>query len=192
MKPLPLFFGFVAWICATSASATPTPAGLNDFLIGYHCAVYNRLIQIDQHSDKDLHDRFLVLSSDPNQHYTQVFLEADHRVVEFEASSYFYEFKDPAKRRYPSARSRYALSQLGFDMASGAKANYQHPLQIDEPNDLWVIADLLLESLYRGYDAKLGRVIVKAPFAGAASAQLLPMNEPCRPPLDAASPESAH
>jgi len=155
------------------------PQDLHAFMNAYHCAVYNRLVQIDTRPETD-RNRFLILDTGIGQEYTQVWLDEDHHNLLIEASSFFYEFEDPSMRRYPSAEACAALAKLGFDIEGGQTENYRIKRTRTPPHDLWDIAGLLLESLFRGYGAKIGQVRVNAPYAEGDHDVLLPVGEACR------------
>jgi len=65
-------------------------------------------------------------------------------------------------------------------MESGRNGNYRLEVEGTQPNDLWGVAGLLLESLFRGYGAEIGRIRVRAPYAEGDHEVPLPVGETCR------------
>jgi len=130
---------------------------MNTFLTTYHMRVFNGLQRIHAHAMTE-HGRFLALTA--RRGYVQcLFIENDARIL-CEASSNFYGFD---RRISPSART--AIAREGFDM-DGRHGNFQRLLPIDNPaTSLWNVADLMLETLYRGYGARMtSKISVSAPL----------------------------
>jgi hypothetical protein len=174
MSRVVLSWFFVFAFGVAPAGARP-PAGLDAFLAACQCQVFHILEIIHAHATTP-HQRFLVLSLDGDQRYVQcLLLDNDTRML-CEASSGFY---GPPPRLGLSKRALASIAAQDFSM-DGSHGNFQRALPIGERPDMWNAAGVMLETLYGGYGARLGREIrMNAPFAPGDALQ--PTDGSCRP-----------
>jgi len=122
---------------------------LDAFVAAYHCPVYTAMESIRARPMTPL-DRFIVLATDNDQRYVQCQFMDDDKVLYCEASSGFY-----GKTRMRFAKGgRTAIAALGFDI-NVADGNFWQGRPVRDSTDVWSTASLLLETLYRGYGARL-------------------------------------
>jgi hypothetical protein len=158
-RAAPLAAGLAILLSGMSAEARGTK-GLDAFLAAYQCPVFAALEQIRARPMTPL-NRFLTLSVGSGQRYVQCIYEGDDTVLHCEAASGFYG-KPPGQ---PSKASLRAIAALGFDM-DGSQGNFVRHLPVRDQTDVWNVAGLMLETLYRGYGARVkNRITKKAPFS---------------------------
>jgi len=122
---------------------------LDAFIAAYHCPVYTAMESIRARPMTPL-DRFIVLAVDRNQRYVQCQFMDDDKVLYCEASSGFY-----GKTRMRFAKGGLAaIAALGFD-TNVPDGNFWQGRPVRDSTDVWSTASLLLETLYRGYGARL-------------------------------------
>ena len=147
-------------VLAPGSDANAASSGLDAFVRTYRCPLLAALEAIHAHPMTPL-DRFITLSVDAHQRYVQcLFLDNDRQIL-CEASSGFH---GPRPRLKLSSAQRQAIAAQGFSM-EGRTGNFWFARPVADRSDLWAITDVMLETLYRGYGARLGRPIgMKAPF----------------------------
>ncbi|MCJ2053576.1 TY-Chap domain-containing protein [Methylobacterium sp. J-070] len=109
-------------------------------------------------------DRFVIVAlKDQPQRYVQcVFHDHDSRMF-CEASSGAYGPAGPGRFRL-DAPARAALRALGFVQADPGK-NFVRDVDLGDPPDVTVAADLMLAARHDGYGARPGSVIeISAPY----------------------------
>lgn len=152
--------GTLAVLLAAMPAAARS-SGLDDFIRTYRCPLLEALETIRAHEMTPM-DRFIILSVDQRQRYAQcLFIDGDRQII-CEASS---GKNGPKPHLRISTAQRSAIAALGYEMSDDSPNFWLHR-PIADRADLWAIAGLMLETLYRGYGARLGRGIgMNAPFA---------------------------
>lgn len=153
----------VMMVAATSSPAVADPdstANRMGFIARHRCAVVARLAAMHRRGPgEEAPNRFIILRlrGEP-QRYVQCMFEdlRDSRMI-CEASSGAYGPTGQGQLRL-GASERAALRALGYVQAA-ARENFARPVELGDPPDLTIAADLMLAALYDGYGARPGRVI---------------------------------
>ncbi len=141
-----------AMVFSVLAAMPARASGLDEFVRAYHCPLLKAFETIRAHEMTPL-DRYIALSVDRGQRYVQCRFFDQDRQIECEAASGFYG-PQPAPKM---SRARLnAIASQGFSM-DGSQGNFRLVRPIADHTDLWAITDLVLETLYRGYGARLKR-----------------------------------
>lgn len=153
-------FAVTLTLDAASAEERGAAGGLSAFMATYLCPVYEILQRIHA-QDMKLNDRYLILSTDGAQRYVQCIFHDGDTQIYCEASSGFY---GPPRLRFSRAKVG-ALNALGFS-TDASHGNFRLDRPVNHDSDLWDVARLMLEALYRAYGAGLKRrILMDAPYA---------------------------
>jgi hypothetical protein len=136
-------------------------SALGAFVDAYRCAIIDIITRIHEQGDVE-QNRFFILSLEerPSTNYLQcVFEDARETRMYCEAASGFYEHA-PGERRdaFVSSPAREALGRLGFS-TDDSKGNFGVEIDIAGAASYGAIADLALEALYLGYEARAHSII---------------------------------
>lgn len=151
----------IAVMASALLAAMPAWAsGLDEFVRAYHCPLLKAFETIRAHKMTPM-NRYIALSAGDKRRYVQCRFFDEDRQIECEAASGFYGPQPPPKM----SRARLnAIASQGFSM-DGSQGNFVLVRPIADHTDLWTVTDLVLETLYRGYGARLRRPLgMKAAF----------------------------
>ena len=147
---------------AARVEAAASTADMNAFIRAYRQPLVEILSRIHAHAMTP-NKRFVVVVSGSGRRYVQCMLIDEDSKVYCEAGSGHYDHSRP-----PSASARLALARLGF-RGNATEGNYHTESAINDDSGLWSVADLMLETLYRAYGARLGVPLsINAPLADEA------------------------
>ena len=151
-----------AMVLAKAAIAGATDNDLSAFVTTYHCTVSELLTRIHLH--KGPSDRYLILwPIDRPEDYVQCLFDPHDRQMLCEAASGWWLTDNKAPRIRLGNRS--AIAKLGYSM-NDSHGNFGRNLEFHGEPDIGGIADLMLETLYSGYGARLSDTIkAEAPYA---------------------------
>jgi hypothetical protein len=142
-------------------------AASDSFVRRHRCAVVARLDAIHRRGPVDeSRDRFIVVSlRDQPQHYVQcMFADRDSRMF-CEAASGAYGPSGESGLRL-DAPAREALRALRF-VQDNPRENYARTIDLGDPPDLELAADLMLSALHEAYGAHPGSELqIEAPKGG--------------------------
>lgn len=137
------------------------------FVRRHRCAVVARLDAIHRRGPVDQsRDRFIVVSlRDQPQHYVQcMFGDRDSRMFCEAASGAYGAAGESGLRLGASARE--ALRALRF-VQDNPRENYARTIDLGDPPDLGLAADLMLSALHEAYGARPGSELqIEAPKGG--------------------------
>lgn len=150
-------------MAATSSAAAAqhdSTANRMGFIARYRCAVVERLEALHRRGPgEDALYRFIVLRrrGEPQRYVQCLFEGRRHTRIICEASSGAYGPTGQGRLRL-SASDRAALRALGYVQAT-ARDNFARHVELGDPPDLAIAADLMLAALYDGYGARAGQGI---------------------------------
>ena len=161
-------FAVVAALLAPTAAGAEDDAAatLRDLLAQYRCPVVDRLEQI-YNAAPHSHPQNLFLiayfAARPHDYVQCVFDPLTYMFCE--AASGFYDnvASEPRTRHLPA--SVVALAHLGFS-TDDSEGNFQIGFEVKDPPDFNTIADLILQALHDGFDARAGvTLLIEGPLA---------------------------
>lgn len=168
----------VLWLMPSLALAQ-MPSSLRELLVEYRCQLVDRLERIYEYGDHDSHrDRFIAVTVPQHRHgYVQCMFAERRSLLYCEASSGFYYDKQDAPRTQWLSRDKIdALGRLGFS-TDDSKGNFSLERPLDRRPDFNGIADLILQALHDGYDARAtSKLRFNAPFARRATSSCVPLS----------------
>lgn len=136
-----------------------TAASRNRFIARYRCALAARLDGIRRRGPaENARDRFIVIAlrGEPQRYVQCLFHDRDTRML-CEASSGAYGPTGQGRLHLePSARA--ALQALGYAQAN-PHVNFAREVELGDPPDVRIAADLMLAALHDGYGARPGSAI---------------------------------
>lgn len=149
------------------ADAGPASASGDSFVRRHRCAVVARLDAIHRRGPVDVsRDRFIVVSlRDQPQRYVQcIFEDRDTRMFCEAASGAYGPSGERGLRLGASVRE--ALRALRF-VQDNPRENYSRTVDLGDPPDLGIAADLMLSALHEAYGAHPGSELqIEAPNGG--------------------------
>ena len=162
------------WVCAVLVITVTSPLAAADlgstaasrarFIARHRCAIAERLeIMHKRGLVEESRDRFIIvaLRGAPQRYVQCIYHDRDTRMF-CEASSGAYGPTGEGRLRLDPAE-RAALNALGYVQASPRK-NFAREVEIGDPPDVTIAADLMLAALHDGYGAGPGSVIeIQAP-----------------------------
>jgi hypothetical protein len=166
------------WLVPSLAFAEMS-ASLRDFLVEYRCQLVDRLERIYEFGDHASHrDRFIAVTVPRHRHgYVQCMFAERRSLLFCEASSGFYYDKKSAPRTQWLARDKIeALARVGFS-TDDSKGNFSLEKPLDRQPDFNALADLILQALHDGYDARAEtKLRFDAPFAKRTTSSCIPVS----------------
>ena len=160
------FAALALTIFTVGAAAAPNPR--LEYLQKYRCPVADRLSRLYSAGDPAQdRDRFIAVTLLEHKHgYVQCLFHDHETRLLCEASSGFWYDKPGTPRTMRLAPDKIAaLGRLGFS-TDDSHGNFSLDLPVPQQPDFGAIADLILEALYDGYDARVDKTLTfTAPFA---------------------------
>jgi hypothetical protein len=154
-------------------------ASLRGLLIEYRCQLVDRLERIYEFGDKASdRNRFIAVTVPQHRHgYVQCMFAERGSLLYCEASSGFHYDKEGAPRTQWLERGKIeALARLGFS-TDDSKGNFSLEKPLDRRPDFNALADLILQALHDGYDARAEtKLRFNAPFARRAMSSCIPLS----------------
>jgi hypothetical protein len=166
-----------AALFASNATGTEdVPASLRELLMQFRCPIADRLERIYAVGDPETHrDEYLIVSfPDRPENYVQcLFYQADKIMCEA-ASGFYLDPPEKPRTAWLPADAVAALGRLGFSTDDSA-GNFRIDLDLADPPDFRVIADLILKALHDGYGARADmNLLFNAPYAPDATTKCDP------------------
>ncbi|MDD5585622.1 MAG: hypothetical protein PHY92_01525 [Alphaproteobacteria bacterium] len=136
---------------------SPHAKELKEFVAYYKDDVLQAFRKIHARPAKE-RDRYLVLSVGEQSYVQCILHEHDTEMLCEAASGQF-----GSKPNILSPRTVETIEQEGFSKGDGME-NFKRELNIRKPEDYCHVADLMLETLFKAYDARQGQLKMSAAF----------------------------
>lgn len=165
------------WLMPSFALAE-MPVSLRDLLVEYRCQLVDRLERVYEFGDRrSQRDRFIAVTAPQHPHgYVQCMFAKRGSLLYCEASSGFYGKPDSSYAQRLSRDKIEALARLGFS-TDDSKGNFSLEKLLDPRPNFNAIADLILQALHDGYDARAEtKLRFNAPFAKRATSSCIPIS----------------
>jgi hypothetical protein len=167
-----------ALLAPTTARAEDAAATFGQLVLQYHCAVVDRLQQIDSaFNASHPQNWFLIVyfADNPND-YVQCVFDTRTRMLCEAASGFYDKVASEPRARWLSADAVAALARLGFSTDDSA-GNFRIWFNVTDPPDLNHIADFIPKALHDGYRARADtKLNFNAPLAPHATSKCVPVS----------------
>ncbi len=153
-----LVASFSASALAHAETGNDAAETLDKFLLINKCAVASMIQQIHQHAPTDDHMRYLILEAEGTNGYVQCVMHDNDTAIYCEAASGYY-----FKSLKISASGLSTIARHGFS-TDASKGNFNFDVPITGSLTFDDIADRMLQTLYRAYNAHTDHIDIKAPL----------------------------